>query len=77
LEKELATYEREKERLLCENEGRFVVIFDDKVEGVWDTYEDALKIAYSKFGLKPFLVKQIQGLDRIHYFTRDLVPCHS
>jgi len=77
LERELATYEREKEHLICENDGRFVVIFEDKIEGIWDTYEDALKFGYDKFGLRPFLVKQIQGMDQIHYFTRDLVPCQS
>ncbi len=77
LKTELETYEREKDRLVSENEGHFVVISDTRVVGIWDTYEDALKAGYKEFGLKPFLVKQILGIDKIHSFTRDLVPCQS
>jgi hypothetical protein len=74
---ELDTYEREKERLICENEGRFVVIHGNDILGVWDTYEDALKSGYEKVKLERFLVKQIQGIDQIHFFTRDLALCQS
>ena len=27
------------------------------------------------FQLMPFLVKQVTGIEQIHFFTRDLVPC--
>jgi hypothetical protein len=27
--------------------------------------------------LNPFLVKQIEGVDRLHYFTRDIELCRS
>jgi hypothetical protein len=74
---ELATYEREKDHLVNGNEGRYVVIRDDNVAGIWDTYEDALKAGYERYGLEQFLVKQIQGIDRIQFFTRDLEICQS
>ena len=74
---ELSTYEREKELLVNGNEGRYVVIRDDIVAGIWDTYEDALKAGYERFGLEQFLVKQIQGIDRIQFFTRDIEICQS
>lgn len=74
---ELATYEREKLRLIAESEGKYVLIHGNDVAGVWDTYEDALKAGYAEFKLDPFLVKQIQGVDRIHFFTRDLAVCPS
>ncbi len=77
LKTELETYEKEKERLVCDNEGRFVVISDSKIVGIWDTYEDALKAGYKEFALEPFLVKQILGIDKIHFFTRDLSLCQS
>ncbi len=31
----------------------------------------------SRFGLKPFLVKQIETTENIHFFTRDLKLCPS
>ena len=74
---ELAAYEREKDRLVKGNEGRYVVIRGGNVAGIWDTYEDALHAGYEKFGLERFLVKRIQGIDRIQFFTRDLEICRS
>lgn len=43
LEKELETYGRELQRLLP-SAGKFVLIKDDQVMDVYDTYTDALKI---------------------------------
>ena len=74
---ELATYERQKARLVAESEGKYVLIHGDVIAGVWDTYEDALKAGYGQFGLQQFLVKQIQGIDQVHFFSRDLSPCRS
>ena len=77
LKVELETYSRQRDRLVSESEGKYVLISKDQVAGVWDTYEDALKAGYTQFGLQPFLVKQIQGIDRVHFFTRKLVACPS
>jgi hypothetical protein len=76
LEKELSIYERELPNLIAD-EGKFVLIGDDKVIDVYSSYDDALKSGYKEFGLtKPFLVKQIQSIQQVHYFTRDLaIPC--
>ena len=75
LEKEQATYQREFKTLL-ESAGKFVLIQEDSVAGIFDTYADALKIGYEKFQLTPFLVKRIQAVEQVHSFTRDLKPCH-
>ena len=72
LEKELATYESRKQEFVASNEGKFVLIQGDEVAGFWDTYKDALAAGYQKFGLTPFLVKRIQGIERVLFFTRDL-----
>lgn len=74
LEKELKTYQEQPPKLL-QNEGRYILIHEDTVAGVYDTYPDALKAGYEKYGLKSFLVKEIEAIEQIQYFTRDLAPC--
>lgn len=76
LEKELETYKRELGGLL-DRAGKYVVIFGDVVIGVFGDYEDALRAGYEKVGLKPFLVKRIEAVDTIHYFSRDISPCRT
>ena len=76
LEKELATYQNKLEELIPQ-EGKFVLIHGDEIAGTWDTYEDALKAGYEKFGLKPILVKRIQWAETVQNFTRDVPLCHQ
>ena len=66
LKSELETYNRNKQQLVAQGEGRFVVIHGDEIAGIWGTYEDALQAGYERFGLTPFLVKQIEALERVH-----------
>jgi hypothetical protein len=73
LKTELETYEQNKENLLGK-EGKFVLIHGKEIAGLWDTYEDALQAGYQQFGMKPFLVKQIQGIERVQCFSRELCP---
>lgn len=65
-------YESIKNQLIGQGEnGRFAVVGPGSLEGVWDTYEDALQAAYQKFGLNsPFLVKRIDALEEVQLFTR-------
>ncbi len=77
LEKEIETYKLKLPRLQAD-EGKFVLIHGEDVVGVFGTYEDALKDGYQKFGLNPFLVKQIQVAERVQFVTRLLdIPCHT
>lgn len=73
ISKAMETYRRELPRLLSD-QGKFVLIFEDQVVGVYGTYEDALIAGYEKFEIKPFLVKQIQAVERVHQFSRPLFP---
>ncbi len=75
LSQEMKTYERERDRLIKENVGQYVLIRDGEIIGMFDTYGDAIKSGYERFGLKPFLVKQIQGVEMVQHFTRDIIPC--
>lgn len=76
LDTELATYERELPSLLA-SEGKFVLIQGDQVIGVYDTYRDAVQSGYDRCGLTPFLVKRIQIIEQIQYFTRPIGPCRT
>ncbi len=71
---ELETYEAHKPSLLGK-EGKYVLICGSELSEPWDTYEDALKAGYEKYGVKPFLVKQIQGTERVQFLTRSV--CRS
>lgn len=77
LEKEIETY-RGKLPELKDNEGKFVLIHDETVVDIFSTYEDAIKSGYQRFGLQPFLVKQIQSTEQVQFISRFADPCvHS
>ena len=71
LEKELETFKRILPTLLGE-EGKYVVISGEEIVGTFSAYDDALASGYEKCGLKPFLVKKIQAIEQIQYYSRDL-----
>lgn len=70
LDKELETYKKLLPTFI-KDQGKFVVIHEEKLIGIYESYEDALKIAYKECGLKPFLVKRISYEESVSYFTRD------
>ena len=76
LEQELETY-KAKLAELSVSEGKFVLIHRDQVSGVFDTYADAIKEGYASYGLEPFLVKQIQAVERIQFVSRFVDPCRT
>jgi hypothetical protein len=76
LEAEQQTYVRELPTLLA-SVGKFVLISGDVVAGVYDTYADALTVGYDRFGLNPFLVKQIEFTETVYRFSRDLGICRT
>ncbi|MGD0039843.1 MAG: hypothetical protein ABSE84_05370 [Isosphaeraceae bacterium] len=76
LERELAIYNENLMDLLT-NEGKYVVVHGETIQGPFDTYEDALRAGYDKFGVVPFLVKRISRVEPIQYFSRDLPTCPS
>ena len=76
LEHELKTYEQRLPDLRA-HEGKFVLIHDDEVVGIFVAYEDAIRAGYEKYGLSPFLVKQIHAVERVQYFTRPITASHT
>lgn len=76
LEKEIETY-KSKLTQFSASEGKFVLIHGEDVMGIFDTYADAIKEGYEKLGLKPFLVKQIQAIERVQFVSRFVDPCRT
>jgi hypothetical protein len=73
LQKEIETYNAKLGELSAYL-GKFVLIKGDSVEGIYDTYADALKIGYERFQLQPFMVKQIAPAEQVQFFTREIDP---
>lgn len=71
LQKEVETYNAKLPELVA-SIGKFVLIKGDSIEGIYDTYADALKIGYERFKLEPFMVKQIAPAEQVQFFTREL-----
>jgi hypothetical protein len=58
-DRERATFARLKPELLARAEGKYVVLVGEELEGPVDTYEDALRVGWRRFGLGPLYVKQV------------------
>jgi hypothetical protein len=70
-EVERRTYEEHLPELLG-SVGKFVLILGEEIGGPFDTYAAALAAGYEKYGVKPFLVKEINAVEPIQYFSREI-----
>lgn len=70
LDKEMARYETELAALLQEHENKFAIIKGTDPIVTYDTFDDALNAGYEKYGLEPFLVRQIVRVPPVLNFTR-------
>jgi hypothetical protein len=73
LKKEIETYNAHKAELVGQSKGKFVLIKDDRIVGVFDTEIDAIHQGYERFGNVPFLVKQIVQVEVPLNFTSNLI----
>lgn len=73
LENELQTYEKRRDELLEENEGKFVLVHNDQFLGIYDSEIDAITEGYKKLGSIPFLVKQILRLEIPQNYVSNLL----
>ena len=73
LETELKTYEHRRDHLLGAAEGKFVLIRNDQVIGIYDSKMDAISEGYRQFGNVPFLVKQIVKVEVPQNLTSSLL----
>lgn len=63
LRAEIATYGSNRERLLGESLGRYVLIHGDEIVAAYDTERDAINEGYRLFGNVPFFVKRVAAID--------------
>ena len=72
LEENLKAFEEQLPRLLETNEGRYAVGRVGDEFSCWDTYNDAIQDGYKKYGLNPFIVKQVLEFEIPIRFSRDI-----
>ncbi len=70
---ELACYERQRADLVSKADGKFVLIKGDEIAGFYDTLDEALDAGYQRFGLEPFLARQVSAVDPTINLTTFLV----
>ena len=59
LQQEQEHYEQVKEELLKHHEGKFALVYNADVVGIWDSRESAYRDGTERFGNVPFLIKRI------------------
>lgn len=69
LAQEIATYNKNVGSWR-DQEGEFVLIHGTDVVGFYETYEQSLTEGYSRFGVAPFLVKEIRHPAQAHFVSR-------
>jgi len=69
LAQELKTYLAHKAELLRQSPGKYVLIKDTHIIGLFDHDEEAYNAGYRHYRLAPFLVKQVQEQDKIYYVS--------
>jgi hypothetical protein len=74
LEQELQTFQRELPALLADptKRGKYALVHGNTVEGVYPSLDAALDAGYDRFGLEPFLVKEIIEHEEPSYFSRNI-----
>ena len=76
LHKAWNTYRREVGRLLAEgHEGKHVLIKDDAVVGLYESWDAAREAGLQRYVLSPFLVHQVQTREPILRLRGHNLPC--
>jgi hypothetical protein len=73
LTQELQTFEANFETLLGSHEGKFVLIYKDRILGTFDNQMDAINRGYEELGNVPFLVKLVTKVDIPLSFVSNLI----
>jgi hypothetical protein len=63
LEQERQYFSEHRAELLAQHVGRFVVIKENELIGSFNTIEEALAEGAKRFGLTPFLVRQVTAAE--------------
>jgi len=77
LDKEIEAFERMLPELLAASAGKFALIFEEKLLGVFTSKEDALSYGIEKVGEKEFLIREITRIQEPLYFFHGISVCLS
>jgi len=66
LEKELATFDKMKDNLLQNYEGKFALIRGEEFIGAFDSPENAYQEGINRFGSGPFMVKRVARTEEVY-----------
>lgn len=69
LEKDAAALRAELPKLSADA-GKYALVFEQKIVGIFPTYEEALTKGYDVAGMKSFLVEQISQIPQVQQFSR-------
>jgi len=75
LEKEYKYFQDNLESLLKEHKGKFLIIKDASVQGIFNTYNEALANALTKYKLGQFLIQECikESLSTAHFFNSNVI----
>lgn len=75
LEKEYKYFQENLDSLLKKHKGKFLIIKDSSVQGVFETYNQALTNALAKYKLGEFLIQECikESLSTAHFFNSNLI----
>jgi hypothetical protein len=70
LEQELKTFREQKPHLLEKYKDRYVLIKGDDIIADFESRSDALREGYKQFGASAFLVKKVEEVEQVNFFSR-------
>jgi hypothetical protein len=59
LEKEIQAYDKMRDSLEASHTGKWVLIHDQVLIAIYDTFESAAEDAVKRFGAGPYLIRQV------------------
>jgi hypothetical protein len=59
IDDEIAAYVSMKADLEAKHFGKWIVMFEGKIRGVYDSFDDAATDAVKKYGRGPYLIRQV------------------
>ena len=59
LDREIAAYETMRADLENRHMGEWVLVHDEKLFGIYPSFDDAAQVAVKEFGRGPYLIRQI------------------
>ena len=59
IDDEIAVYEAMRQDLEAKHMGKWALLYEKKLVGTFDSFEEAAEVAVEEFGRGPYLIRQI------------------